>query len=147
MAAWDHISSLQHAHARMENQVEGCESSLFCGKICNSGSGKKQIKLVLSFSQSLLSLVRYRYNRLAASINYKFQRAHRGHSWVLPGNQWCRNMQGIFQYMHTLRVGDKEFISIRHVSKPNWLKIHIFNSYWVVGNWHNISQVWIWWWN
>lgn len=100
-----------------------------CGKVCNSGGGRKQIKLVLSFSGSLLSLVQYRYNGLAAGVNYKFQRAHRGHSWVLPGNQRCRNVQGISQCTHNLRVGDREFISIRYVSKPNWLKIYIFNSY------------------
>lgn len=125
----NHISSLQRAHTRMENQLEGCESSPFCGKVCNSGGGRKQIKLVLSFSGSLLSLVQYRYNGLAAGVNYKFQRAHRGHSWVLPGNQRCRNVQGISQCTHNLRVGDREFIGIRYVSKPNWLKIYVFNSY------------------
>lgn len=71
-----HFSEVRCVYTCMENQGTDCESSPFCCKVCNSGSERKQVKLLLSFSLELCFPL-YIDIGIGCNSQYKFQRALR----------------------------------------------------------------------
>lgn len=80
-----HFSKVLCAYTCMQNRGADCESSLSCCKVCNSGIGRKQVKLVLSFSLEVcFPLVQYRckdWLQQLIQVSKSFQRLNKNASW------------------------------------------------------------------
>lgn len=126
-----YFSKVHCAYTCMENQGADSESSPFYCKVCNSGSGRKQVKLVLSFSLEVcFPLVQYRYGDWLQQlkVSKSAQRLNMSASWQATCKEFLS--VGIL-----LRV--REFINTRYVWKPKWVKVFFsLVTFWVTGNSH-----------